>query len=111
MDATADPRRWVEPLARAGFAAKGIVYLILGGLATSAALGAGGRITDMRGALRALRLAAAGPDVYVADDWLTLRFADAGQTLLVSGYGARRVWFSRASADDGPAPVYIRGLR
>jgi hypothetical protein len=54
VDATADPRRWVEPLARAGFAAKGIVYLILGGLATSAALGAGGRITDMRGALRAL---------------------------------------------------------
>ena len=57
------------------------------------------------------RLAAAGPDVYVADDWLTLRFADAGQTLLVSGYGARRVRFSRASADDGPAPVYLRGLR
>ena len=54
MNTTADPRRWVEPLARAGFAAKGIVYLILGGLATSAALGAGGRITDMRGALRAL---------------------------------------------------------
>jgi hypothetical protein len=51
---TSDPGRWVEPLARAGFAAKGIVYLILGGLATSAAIGAGGRITDMRGALRAL---------------------------------------------------------
>jgi hypothetical protein len=45
---------WVEPLARAGFAAKGIVYLILGTLVTQAALGTGGRITDMRGALRAI---------------------------------------------------------
>ena len=41
-------------MARAGFAAKGIVYLILGSLVTQAAFGAGGRITDMRGALRAL---------------------------------------------------------
>jgi hypothetical protein len=41
-------------MARAGFAAKGIVYLILGSLLTQAAFGAGGRITNMRGALRAL---------------------------------------------------------
>jgi hypothetical protein len=45
---------WLEPLARAGFAAKGIVYLILGTLLTRAAFGAGGRLTDMRGALRAI---------------------------------------------------------
>jgi hypothetical protein len=45
---------WLEPLARAGFAAKGVVYLILGALLTRAAFGAGGRITDMRGALRAI---------------------------------------------------------
>jgi hypothetical protein len=52
MTAMADRQGWLEPLARAGFAAKGIVYLILGTLATQAAFGAGGRITDMRGALR-----------------------------------------------------------
>ena len=52
MDATADPRRWGGAGTRR-ICREGIVYLILGGLATSAALGAGGRITDMRGALRA----------------------------------------------------------
>jgi Domain of Unknown Function (DUF1206) len=46
--------RWLESLARAGFAAKGIVYLILGTLVTQAAFGTGGRITDMRGALRTI---------------------------------------------------------
>ena len=44
--------RWVEPAMRAGYAAKGIVYLILGGLAVRAALAAGGGATDARGALR-----------------------------------------------------------
>jgi hypothetical protein len=47
---------WLERLARAGFAAKGIVYLILGTLLTRAAFGTGGRITDMRGALRSILL-------------------------------------------------------
>jgi hypothetical protein len=54
MIATSDARGWLEPLARTGFAAKGVVYLILGTLVTRAAFGAGGRITDMRGALREL---------------------------------------------------------
>jgi len=54
MTATAEARGWLEPLARAGFAAKGVVYLILGTLVTRAAFRAGGRITDMRGALREL---------------------------------------------------------
>jgi hypothetical protein len=54
MNDTSGARGWLEPLARAGFAAKGIVYLILGTLVTRAAVGAGGRITNMRGALRAL---------------------------------------------------------
>jgi hypothetical protein len=39
----------IEGLARAGFAAKGIVYLLLGGLALLFALGHGGRLTDIRG--------------------------------------------------------------
>jgi CubicO group peptidase (beta-lactamase class C family) len=60
---------------------------------------------------RPWRLASAGPDVYVADDWLTVRFTGGGQTLLVSADGARLVRFSRVAAEDSSAPVYLRGLR
>jgi Domain of Unknown Function (DUF1206) len=42
---------WIEGLGRSGYAAKGLVYLIVGGLAVRAALGAGGVATDQRGAL------------------------------------------------------------
>jgi hypothetical protein len=42
---------WVVWLARFGYAAKGIVYLIIGGLALQAALGSGGGTTGKRGAL------------------------------------------------------------
>jgi hypothetical protein len=41
-------------LARAGYAAKGIVYCLVGGLALLAAVGSGGRTTGSRGALRSL---------------------------------------------------------
>jgi len=45
---------WIQRLARMGFAAKGLVYLIIGGLALRAALGAGGETTDSGGALRTI---------------------------------------------------------
>jgi hypothetical protein len=45
---------WMERLFRLGYAAKGVVYAIVGWLAASAALGSGGRTTDTRGALRSL---------------------------------------------------------
>ena len=41
-------------LARVGYAAKGIVYLIIGGLSAKVALGDGGSTTDRNGALRAI---------------------------------------------------------
>lgn len=44
-------RTWVALLARVGFAAKGVVYVIIGALAALAALDAGGEATDARGAL------------------------------------------------------------
>ncbi|HEX8237548.1 MAG TPA: DUF1206 domain-containing protein [Abditibacteriaceae bacterium] len=44
-------RPWVVGLARMGFAAKGIVYGVIGFLALRAALGAGGQTTNSQGAL------------------------------------------------------------
>lgn len=47
-------RPWVERAARVGYLAKGVVYIIVGGLAAAAAFGAGGRTTDSEGALATL---------------------------------------------------------
>jgi hypothetical protein len=41
-------------LGRAGYAAKGIVYVVIGALAARAAIGAGGATTDLRGALNVI---------------------------------------------------------
>ena len=43
-------RGWIVPLARVGFVAKGIVYIIIGTLAALAAFTGGGKTTDSRGA-------------------------------------------------------------
>jgi membrane protein implicated in regulation of membrane protease activity len=45
---------WFERLARLGYAAKGLVYLIVGLLAMQAAIGSGGRITNTSGALQVI---------------------------------------------------------
>ena len=45
---------WVTMFARLGYAAKGIVYLIIGALAVELAAGRGGAATDQRGALRTI---------------------------------------------------------
>jgi hypothetical protein len=45
---------WTERLARIGYAAKGVVYIVIGALATMAALGIGGEATGARGAMRSL---------------------------------------------------------
>lgn len=42
---------WIEGLGRFGYAAKGVVYLVVGVLAVQAALGHGGQTTDQQGAL------------------------------------------------------------
>jgi hypothetical protein len=43
---------WMELLARFGYATKGVVYIVVGGLATLASFGLGGQTTDVRGALQ-----------------------------------------------------------
>jgi len=50
--AAANP--WVERLARFGYAAKGVVYIVVGVLAAMTALGFGGQTTNSRGALRTI---------------------------------------------------------
>lgn len=47
-------RPWVEGLARAGYAARGIVYIVIGVLAFLSALSAGGQTTNSRGALHTI---------------------------------------------------------
>jgi hypothetical protein len=47
-------RPWLAVYARAGYMAKGAVYLIVGALALAAAVGAGGKVTDVAGALLAM---------------------------------------------------------
>lgn len=49
--ANAVPRPWVERLARLGYAARGVVYALVGILAVQAAFGFQGETTDTRGAL------------------------------------------------------------
>src|SRR5829696_9212862 len=51
---------WLVRLGRVGYAAKGLVYIVVGFLAIQAALGLGGRTTDARGAIRAIGTAPFG---------------------------------------------------
>jgi hypothetical protein len=53
--------RWMAVLARCGYAAKGVVYLIIGGIAAKVAIGAGGVVTDQKGALQTILEQSYGP--------------------------------------------------
>jgi hypothetical protein len=53
-DAAQQASPWIKQLGRFGYAAKGIVYALVGVLAVQAALGRGGQTTDTQGALATL---------------------------------------------------------
>lgn len=71
---------WMERLARFGYTAKGLVYIVVGVLATLAAFGWGGHLTDTRGAMRTIEVqpfgkvilggVAAGLGAYVLWRWV-----------------------------------------
>jgi hypothetical protein len=65
-DALREAGPWVVRLARVGYAAKGVLHLIIGGLAALAASGAGGGTTDSRGALDVVRGSAGGQVLLLA---------------------------------------------
>src|ERR1700686_2144398 len=46
--------KWMTGFARLGYAAKGVVYIIIGFLAAQLALGQGGAATDQKGALHVI---------------------------------------------------------
>jgi hypothetical protein len=80
--------RAFELLARAGFAARGIVYGIIGVLALDVAVGHGGKLTDQQGALRAVE---------------EQRFGHVLLTLLAIGLGGYSLWrLFRAILGHGP---------
>src|SRR2546421_9894634 len=54
MARSAATSQWMTWLARLGYAVKGVVYLIIGGLAAKLAIGQGGATTDQRGALQTI---------------------------------------------------------
>src|SRR5258708_12124168 len=62
-------------LARLGYAVKGIVYLIIGGLALKLALGHGGAATDQRSALQTLYEQAFGKFLLVVAGYGLIAFA------------------------------------
>jgi hypothetical protein len=62
---SADASPWIEGLGRFGYAAKGVVYLIIGGLAVQAALGQGGQTTDQQGAMARIAEAPFGRSLLV----------------------------------------------
>jgi hypothetical protein len=71
---------WMERLARFGYAAKGLVYIVIGVLATMADFGWGGNLTDTRGAMQTIEMqpfgkvvlgvVAAGLAAYVLWRWV-----------------------------------------
>jgi len=86
----------IEPIARAGFAARGAVYVMVGVLAARAAAGQGGRTTDASGAVRAIG-----------------RLEESGTLLvfLAVGLAAYAVWrFAQALEDLDGKGSGVKGL-
>jgi hypothetical protein len=65
-DAAREVAPWIEKLARVGYVAKALLYATVGILAGQAALGRGGRTTDLGGALREVVRAPMGEALLLA---------------------------------------------
>ncbi len=85
FDVPRPARGWLEMLARWGFIANGVVYLMVGGLALRWALGEGGRITDPEGAFITLKR----------------QFGTVVLIALVPGFFSYALWRVLAAVYDG----------
>jgi hypothetical protein len=97
--------RLIEPIARAGLAARAVVYIMVGVLAAGAAAGQG-RTTDAQGAMRAIgRLDASGVVLLVLAAGLAAyaawRFAQAIQDLDSHGAGVKGLAIRAGDAASG----------
>jgi hypothetical protein len=113
--AVQEHRTSVETLARTGYATRGALYLIVGGLAALAAFGYGGEATDTRGALLELysqpfgevllSLAAAGLASYGA--FLACRAVFDPESEARSKWGpAKRAWWASMALFHGSLAAY-----
>lgn len=73
---------WVQSLGRAGYAAKGVVYGVIGLLALALAAGAGGTTTDSKGAIATIAGAPAGRALVIL---LAVGLAGLAAWLVVDG--------------------------
>lgn len=111
---------WFEKLARVGYAAKGTVYIVVGALAVLAAFGAGGSLTDTRGALRAiaarpygsalLGAVALGLVAYVVWRWVQAVADVDGKGRTLRGLGVRSAYFMSGTLYAGLAFTAARIL-
>jgi hypothetical protein len=87
---------WIVRFGRLGYIVEGVVYIIVGVLATEAALGAGGGTTDIKGAFRAIGTAPFG--------MIALTIVAIG----LFGYAAWRIVSSLADAErTGSEPTNL----
>ncbi|HUQ34622.1 MAG TPA: DUF1206 domain-containing protein [Pyrinomonadaceae bacterium] len=110
-DVAANP--WMERLARFGYATKGIVYIVVGALATLAAFGMGGETTDLRGALREIErkpfgkvmliVVAFGLIGYVLWRWLQALADTDGKGTKLKGVAIRIGYFASGAVYAGLA--------
>lgn len=110
---------WLERLARLGFAASGLIHLLIGWIAAQVALGGGGE-ADQSGALQTLRDAPAGPFLLWAcvvgfaalalvqalealvqtGEETTDRLKAAGKAVLYAALGATTLTFALGGSSD-----------
>jgi hypothetical protein len=109
---------WVERLARFGYAAKGVVYIVAGALAVMTAAGVGGELTDARGALRSiarqpfgrsmLAVVAVGLAAYVLWRWVQSITDADGKGRTLKGLALRAAYFASGTVYAGLALAAAR---
>ena len=109
---------WIERLARFGYAAKGVVYIVAGALAVMTAAGVGGEVTDARGALRSiarqpfgramLAVVAAGLAAYVLWRWVQSITDADGKGRSFKGLALRAAYFTSGTVYAGLALAAAR---